>query len=114
VLVALAAAADADGAHGLAGTVALAAVPLAAVDAIGVCGHRLDRSEGGSTLRAVVSSLLVALLVLSCALRSSAVQGVPPAAVSSLLAALALVAFEGLLALTRYLRRAGGFWPAKP
>jgi len=111
----VAASADAGGAHGLARVALLAAVPFAAVVALAAFGECLDgRRDGLATLQAVLSGLIVALLVLSCAIRSNAVQGVPHAAVTALLAALAIFAVKGLLACVPYLGRLSEFWPAKP
>jgi hypothetical protein len=115
LLVVLAAAADAAGAHGLARAALLAAVPLAAVEAIAAFGECLDNRPGAAALaQAILSSLIVGLLVLSCALRNSAVQGVPHAAVSALLAALGAFALKALAAGAPHLRRLAEIWPAKP
>ena len=110
-----AAAADAGGAHGLAAAALLAAVPLAAVEAIDAVARGLDsRRDRAATAQAVLSSLIVALVVASCALRGGAVRGVPHAAVAALLAALALLALKGLTACAPRLRRLAALWPAKP
>ena len=115
LLVLLAAAADAGGAHGLAALALLAAVPLAAVEAIAAIAASLEnRRDGAALAQALLSTLIVALLVLSCALRSGAVEGVPQTAVASLLAALGLLALKGLAACGPYLRRLAEIWPAKP
>jgi hypothetical protein len=115
LLVVIAASADAGGAHGFARVALLAAVPFAAVAAIAAFGECLDdRRNGLGTLQAILSGLIVALLVLSCAIRSNAVQGVPHAAVTALLAALALLAFKAALACVPYLGRLSELWPAKP
>jgi hypothetical protein len=115
LLVGLAAVADSEGAHGLARNALLAAVPFAAVAALVAFGEYLDaHTEAASMLQALLSSSIVALLVLSCAVRSSAVHGVPPLAVSSLYAALGLIAVKGGLAGAPHLRRLARLWPAKP
>jgi uncharacterized membrane protein YoaK (UPF0700 family) len=114
VLVLGAALADLEGAHGVARTALLAAVPFAAVAAIAAFGECLGRRDGLATAQAVLSSLVVALLVLSCAIRSGAVQGVPPAAVSALLGAVALFALKAVLACAPHVRRLSELWPAKP
>jgi hypothetical protein len=115
LLVAAAAIADASGAHGLARDALLGAVPLAAVEAIAACGTSLDRrTDGGARLQAILSSLVVALIVLSCAMRSGSVQGVPQLAVSAVLISLALLGLKALLALAPQLRRLADIWPAKP
>ena len=111
----VAASADAEGAHSFARVALLAAVPFAAVVALAAFGECLDgRRDGLATLQAILSGLIVSLLVLSCALRSNAVQGVPHDAVTALLAALVVFAVKGLLAGVPYLGRLSEFWPAKP
>jgi hypothetical protein len=52
--------------------------------------------------------------VLSCAMRSGSVQGVPQLAVSAVLISLALLGLKALLALAPQLRRLADIWPAKP
>ncbi len=115
LLVVAAVAADASGAYGLARAALLAAVPLTAVAAITAFGACLEnRRDTVAMVQAILSSLVVVLLVLSCALRSSAIQGVPHAAVSSLIAALGVMAFKGFVAGIPLVRRVSQFWPAKP
>ena len=115
LLVGLAIVADSHGAHGLAREVLLGAVPFAAVAALVAFGDYLDaRDDGVTALQALLSGGVVALLVLSCAVRSSAVHGVPPLAFSSLAAALGLFAIKAALAVAPYARRLASFWPAKP
>ncbi len=115
LLVGLAVVADAQGAHGLARNALLGAVPFAAVAALVSFGDYLDsRGEGVNALRTFLSGGVVALLVLSCAVRSSAVHGVPPLAFSSLVAALGLLAIRGALVAAPYARRLAEIWPAKP
>ncbi len=114
LLVAVAAIADSAGDHGLAGTALLFALPFAAVGAIVRFGGFVDSRERFSGIQALCSGAIVALLVLSCAARSSAVHGVPPLAVSSLVAVVGLFALKGLLAAVPHWRRLGSFSPAKP
>ena len=115
LLIVLAVVADANADHGLARFALLAAVPLTAVAAIVAFGEWLDnRGEGLALVQAVLSSLILTLLVLSCAIRSGAIQGVPPAASSSLLAALGLLVVKALVACAPHVRRASELWPAKP
>lgn len=110
-----AAAADAGGAHNLARNALLAALPFAAVEAIAACGEVVDRRpRGEASLHALLSTLVVALIVLSSALRSGAVQGVPPAAEVAVVIAAALLTLKGALALLPRLARLAGLWPAKP
>jgi len=114
LLVVVAAAADVNGAHGLARAALLGAVPLATVAAIAAFGECLDDRDTAAAAQAVLSSLVVACLVMSCAIRSNAVQGVPQAAVSSLFAALGILASKAFLAVAPQMRRLSELWPAKP
>ena len=65
-------------------------------------------------MHSLLYGLIVALLVLSCAARSSAVDGVPPLAVSSLLAAAALFAVKAALTVVPHWRRLASLSPVKP
>jgi hypothetical protein len=114
LLVAVAAIADSAGDHGLARNALLFAVPFAAVAALVRFGGFLDSRERFSGIQALCSGAIVVLLVLSCAVRASAVQGVPPLAVSSLVAVVGLFVLKGLLAAVPHRRRLGSFSPAKP
>jgi hypothetical protein len=115
LLVVFATIADSQGNHALARNALLAAVPFAAVAALVAFGSYLDaRDDGMAGLQALLSTAILALLVLSCAIRSSALHGVPTLAVSSLVAALALVALKVLLGVAPYARRLTDLWPAKP
>jgi hypothetical protein len=115
LLAGFAAFADSRGAHGLARDALLAAVPFAAVGALVAFGDFIDaRAEGRAGLQAFLSATIVALLVLSCAVRSSALHGVPPLGVSSLVAALGLFAIKAIVAGAPHVRRLAEFWPAKP
>ncbi len=115
LLLVVAAGLDAAGDHGLARLALLAAVPLTAVAAIAAFGECLDsRGDGRQTVQTVLSAAAVALIVLSCAIRSSAVQGVPHSAVSALYGALAVFALKAFVATAPQLRRLSELWPAKP
>ena len=115
LLVVLAAVADARGAHALARDALLAAVPFVAVSALVAFGDYLDaRGDAVVRLQTLLWAAVLALLVLSCAMRSDAIQGVPPLAVSSLVAALALMALKGVVAAAPYARRLAELRPAKP
>ncbi len=115
LLVFAAAVADAGGSHGLARGLLLCAVPFAAVAAIASFGESLGGEGGGLAMaQAILSGVVVALLVCSCAIRSTAVAGVPHSAVAALLAALGLIALKGALAFAPQLRRLSELWPAKP
>ena len=113
-LVAVAAISDSAGDHGLARNALLFALPFAAVAALVGFGGFLDSRERFSGIQALCSGAIVALLVLSCAVRSSAVQGVPPLAVSSLMAVVGLLALKGVLSVAPHWRRLGSLSPAKP
>ena len=114
MLVTVAAISDSAGDHGLARNALLFALPFAAVAALVGFGGFLDSRERFSGLQALCSGAIVALLVLSCAVRSSAVHGVPPLAVSSLVAVVGLFALKALLAVAPHWRRLDGLSPAKP
>jgi len=114
LLVAVAVIADSAGDYGLARNALLFALPFAAVAALVRFGGFLDSRERFSGIQALCSGAIVALIVLSCAARSSAVQGVPPLAVSSLMAVVALFALKGALSVAPHWRRLGSLSPAKP
>src|SRR5439155_25458556 len=54
------------------------------------------------------------LLLVSCEVRSAAMQGVPPLAVSSLVACLGIFAIKATVAVAPYVRRLAALRPAKP
>jgi len=115
LLAVIAAVADSRGAHGFARSALLGAVPFAAVSAIVAFGDYFDRRDDGTRgVQALLWGLIAALLVLSCAVRSSAVQGAPPLAISSLVATLGMFALKALLAAAPHMRRLADFRPAKP
>lgn len=114
LLVVLAAIADAAGAHGLARDGVLAALPFASVAALVRFGDFVDGRARLAGAQSFCYGMIVALLVLSCALRSGSAHGVPALAVSSLLAALALFALKGALAVLPHWRRIAVLSPAKP
>jgi hypothetical protein len=114
-LVAAAQIADWLGAHGLARNALLAALPFAAVAALVVFGEYVDaRGKNHLGLQALCSGAIVAFLVLSCAVRSNAVHGVPPLGASSLAAVLVLFGVKGALAAGPFARRLEALSPAKP
>ena len=83
--------ADARGAHGLAFDALLGAIPFAAVSALVTFGAYLeDREDAVCGLQALLWTLALALLVLSCAARSPATQTatLPPLGWSALVASL--------------------------
>jgi hypothetical protein len=108
VLVVVAAFADARGAHGLAFDALLGAIPFAAVSALVGFGEYLERREDAvAGLQALLWTLAVALLVLSCAARSPATQthALPPLGASALVGCLAVLAIKVCVAVAPQLRR---------
>ena len=104
----LAAAADAGGAHALALDALLGAVPFVAVSSLTSFGGYLDaRDDSVVALQAFLWAVVLALLVLSCAMRSAAVHAVPPLAVSALFGAVVILAIKGAIAAAPYARRLG-------
>ena len=115
MLVLLAAIADSYGSHHLAQDALLAAVPFAAVAALASFGTCLDsRGDSLAALQALLWGIAVALLVFSCAMRSDSLHGVPPLAVTSLVACLLIFALKTALAAVPYARRLAELRPAKP
>jgi hypothetical protein len=116
VLVVIAAFADARGAHGLAFNALLGAIPFAAVSALVGFGEYLERREDAvAGLQALLWTLAVALLVLSCAARSPATEthALPPLGASALVGCLAVLAIKVCVAVAPQLRRVA-LHPAKP
>jgi hypothetical protein len=108
VLVVVAAFADARGAHGLACDALLGAIPFAAVSALVGFGEYLERREDAvAGLQALLWTLAVALLVLSCAARSPATEthALPPLGASALVGCLAVLAIKVCVAVAPQLRR---------
>jgi hypothetical protein len=114
LLVALAAIADAAGNHALARDGVLAALPFASVAALVTFGEAIDKRARFAGAQSLCYGLIVGLLVLTCALRSASTHGVPPLAVSSLLAVVALFVLKAALAVVPHWRRLGELSPAKP
>ena len=108
VLVVIAAFADARGAHGLAFNALLGAIPFAAVSALTGFGEYLEhREDAVSGLQALLWTLAVGLLVLSCAARSPATDthALPPLGASALVGCLAVLAIKVCVAIAPQLRR---------
>lgn len=115
LLVAVAAFADGQGRHHLALDALLAAVPFAAVCAIIAFGAYLDaRDDAVVALQALLWGVALVLLIVSCEVRSSALHGVPPLAVSSLVACLGIFGVKLAFAAGPYVRRLAALRPAKP
>ena len=113
----VAAIADSRGSHGLAFDALLAAVPFAAVAALESFGTYLDdRSEGMLGLQALLWTLALSLLVLSCAARSPATEthSLPALGWSALVACLGVFAVKACVATLPHLRRLALAHPAKP
>jgi hypothetical protein len=95
--------------------VLLLAVTFASVAALVAFGAYLDSSRDSvGLLQSLLWIAAVALLVLSCALRSHALHGVPPLAVSSMFTCLGIFAVKATLAAAPYARRVADLRPAKP
>ena len=108
LLVIVAAFADARGAHGLAFDALLGAVPFAAVSALVGFGEYLEQREDSvAGLQALLWTLAVGLLVLSCAARSPATQThvLPPLGASALVGCLAVLGIKAFVAIVPQLRR---------
>jgi hypothetical protein len=116
LLTVAAAFADVHGAHGLAFDALLGAIPFAAVSSLVAFGAYLDRREDAvAGLQALLWTLSLALLVLSCAARSPAteVQTLPPLGWSALVACLGVFAIKACVGAAPFLRRLA-LHPAKP
>jgi hypothetical protein len=108
LLVVVAAFADARGAHGLAFDALLAAIPFAAVSALTGFGEYLEQRDRAVTgLQALLWTLALGLLVLSCAARSPATEthALPPLGASALVGCLAVLAIKACVAIAPQLRR---------
>jgi Na+/phosphate symporter len=115
LLVTLAAIADARGSHTAAFDVLLLAVPCAAWAALAAFGDRLDaRDDAVVALQALLSGTVVFLLVLSCVVRSTAVHGIPPLAMTAVAACLVIFAVKATVAVAPFVRRLAQLRPAKP
>jgi hypothetical protein len=117
LLAALAALADSRGAHGLAFDALLAAVPFAAVAALVGFGEYLeDRTEPVKGLQALLWTIALAMLVLSCAARSPATEAnaLPPLGASALVCCLAVLGIKLCVAAAPFVRRLALAHPAKP
>jgi hypothetical protein len=103
-LVIAAAAADGAGSHQVAFYALLLAVPAAAVVALEAFGAVLDGAD--DHLHALLWAIVLALVVLGCAVRASAVANgaVPTSARSALLACLAVFCVQAAVSAARELR----------
>ena len=115
LLAAAAVVADSRGSHGVARDLLLLAVPFAAVAGLTSFGLYLDRrGDVRAGFQAALWAVSVVLLVLSCAVRTQALHGVPPLAVSAVVGALGAYAAIAVLAAAPHARRLGLLRPAKP
>ncbi len=117
MLTVVAAYADSRGSHGLAFDALLGAIPFAAVAALVGFGSYLERREDAvQGLQALLWSLALGLLVLSCAARSPAAEthSLPALGRSALVGCLAVLALKACVAAVPILRRAAFVRPAKP
>jgi hypothetical protein len=117
LLAVAAALADGRGAHGFAFDMLLGAIPFAAVSALEVFGSYLeDRENAVGGLQALLWTLALGLLVLSCAARSPATETgtMPPLGWSALVACLGVFAIKVTVAAVPFVRRATLPRTAKP
>jgi len=117
VLTILAAYADGRGSHGLAFDALIGAIPFAAVSALVAFGTYLDdRTDVLTGLQALLWSLALGLLVLSCAARSPSLQtnSLPTLGRSALVACLGVFTIKACVGLAPYARRLALVWAAKP
>ena len=115
LLVLLAAYADGRGSHGIAFDALLVAVPFASLSALGgFAAYLEDPDDAVVAFQALLWGLVVGLLVLACAVRSSALEGVPPLATTCVVACLFLFAVKLVLAAAPYARRLAELRVAKP
>ena len=109
--------ADGRGSHGLAFDALLGAIPFAAVSALETFGTFLDaRDDAVAGVQALLWTLALALLVLSCAARSpaTAAGSLPTLGASALAAALVVFAVKTCVAAGPLVRRLALVRPAKP
>ena len=117
LLAVVAATADGRGAHSFAFDVLLAAIPFAAVAALEAFGAYLEeREDAVGGLQALLWTLALGLLVLSCAARSPATQTgtLPPLGWSALVACLGVFAIKASVAAAPFVRRLAVPRTAKP
>ena len=117
LLAVVAATADGRGAHGFAFDALLAAIPFAAVAALEAFGTYLEgREDAVGGLQALLWTLALGLLVLSCAARSPATQSgaLPPLGWSALVACLGVFAIKASVAAAPFVRRLAVPRTAKP
>ena len=117
LLAVVAAVADGRGAHSFAFDALLAAIPFAAVAALEAFGTYLEeREDAVGGLQALLWTLALGLLVLSCAARSPATQTgtLPPLGWSALVACLGVFAIKASVAAAPFVRRLAVPRTAKP
>ena len=117
LLAVVAAMADGRGAHGFAFDAMLVAIPFAAVATLEVFGAYLeDREDAVGGLQALLWTLALGFLVLSCAARSPATETgtMPPLGWSALVACLGVFAIKVSVAAVPLLRRLAVPRTAKP
>jgi hypothetical protein len=117
LLTLLAALADGHGSHSLAFDALLGAIPFAAVAALEAFGAYLEHRENAvGGVQALLWTLALGLLVLSCAARSPATHTatLPPLGWSALVACLGVFAIKVAVAAAPVARRLVLAQPAKP
>jgi len=110
LLALLAALADRRGAHGLALYALLGSIPFTAVASLRTLGEYVEaRADSVLRLQALLWAFALALLVLSCAVRSPASTAgtLPPLGASALVCCLVVFALKAALGIAPLLRRAG-------
>jgi cyanate permease len=112
LLVLAAVYADSRGSHALAFYAILGAIPLTAVAGLECFGSYLDRRGGG--LQALLWTLALGLLVLSCAARSPQTTTLPVLGRSALVGALAVFVIKACVGVAPSLRRLALAQPVKP
>jgi hypothetical protein len=115
LLVAVAAYADSRGSHRIAFDALLLAVPCAFVAGLSAFERFLGaRDDATAGFQALAWALVVTLVTLSCAFRSAAYDGLPPIAITSVVACLAIFAVQVTVVVAPFLRRLVSLRLAKP
>ena len=115
MLVLLAAYADSRDSSRIAFNLLLVAVPCACVAGLSAFERFLaERGEPVAALQALGWVLVIGLLRLSCAVRSTAVHDLAPIVISSVIACLAIFAIQAGVVAAPFVRRLVQLRPAKP
>ena len=115
LLVAVAAYADARGFHRIAFDALLVALPCACVAGLAAFARFLDaRADPVVAFQALGWAIVVLLVTVSCAVRSSAYDGLPPIAITAVFACLAVFALQLTVVVAPLVRRLVLLRLAKP